>query len=460
MEGISQTFAEPAPAAGASPLVAIKVMDLAAKLGIDPLWSEFWLGTPTFRRSSYRAEHRIRALLAGLACGLRGIAAGNQWLRQDPAVQQLCGDRFPDQGTIHRWLQSVTPEQVLELRSHLRQVVRRHGRFRHQLARPGGIIVDVDAQGIVAAGQRYEQAKLGWMGDGFDRGFQRLVSYCASTGEVLDEQLQPGDGSLLTGLPGLLESLDELFTPEERTGVRLRGDGHAGTIATISHAQQSGYQYVLKLFHKKTVTRVRKAVADGRAEEFATPQGMARCWDVPAWTLTNKDGPERSVTTRVVLFADPPDERGKCTWWGVAVSANGAAREFWQMYRDRGGAIEEYFDQSFRAYHLEIKRTSGLAGLEAVHLLAALCWNLLRWSLEELQLPPASAPTRDRGGWVPADRLDLTAVLERSRHSGIRFRRAPASARITAEDTLCTPESAAWGQWLKRPVQRLLLLAG
>jgi hypothetical protein len=459
MEGISRNQAEPASGSGSSPLVAVKVMDLAAKLGIERAWTGLWLGHPTARRSAYRAEHRIRALLAGLACGLRGISAGNQWLRHDPAIRRLCDDRFPDQGTIHRWLEDVTPPQVLELRRHLQQSVRQHGRFRHQLGLPGGIIVDVDAQGIVAAGQRFVQAKLGWMGDGFERGFQRLVCYCASTGEILDEQLQPGDGSLLTGMSRLLDSLDELFAPEDRSRVRLRGDGHAGTIATIARAQQAGYQYVLKLFHSRTVGRIRQAVADLRGEDFPTPQGTARCWDVPAWTLTNKDGPQRSVTTRVVLFADPPDDQGHCQWWAVAVS-EGVAAEFWQMYRDRGGAIEEYFDQSFRAYHLEIKRTSGLTGLEAVHLLAGLCWNLLRWELAELQLPPATAPTRSREAWVRADELDLSAVLERSRYSGLRFRTDPDSGAVIAEDTLGTSESAAWSQWLKRPVQRLLLLAG
>jgi len=460
MEGISRQQAEPVSGSGSSPLAAIKVMDLAAKFRIDRAWAGLWLGHPTARKSAYRAEHRIRSLLAGLACGLRGISAGNQWLRQEPAMRTLCDGRFPDQGTIHRWLEAVNPMQVVQLRKHLQQSVRQHGRFRHQLGLPGGIIVDVDAQGIVAAGQRFVQAKLGWMGDDFERGFQRLVCYCASTGEVLDEQLEPGDGSLLTGMSGLLDSLDELFAPEDRPQVWLRGDGHAGTIATIGRVQQAGYQYVLKLFHSRTVDRIRKAVADLPGEDFPTPQGTARCWDIPAWTLTNKDGPQRHVTTRVVLFADPPNDGGRRQWWAVAVSGSRAAAEFWQMYRDRGGAIEEYFDQSFRAYHLEIKRTSGLTGLEAVHLLAGLCWNLLRWELAELRLPPATAPIRPREAWVRADQLDLSAVLERSRYSGVRFRVNPDSGAVLAEDTIGTPESAAWSQWLKRPVQRLLLLAG
>ena len=211
-------------------------MELAAKLGIERAWTGLWLGEPTVRCTSDRPEHRIRAFLAGLACGLRGIAAGNQWLRNDTAIRRLCDDRFPDQGTIHRWLEDVSPPQVLELRRHLQESVRQHGRFRHQLGLPGGIIVDVDAQGIVAAGQR--------------------------------------------------------------------------------------------------------------------------------------------------------------------------------------------------------------------------------WELAELHLPPATAPTRPREAWVRGDQLDLSAVLERSRYSGVRFRADPDRGAVIAEDTLGTPESAAWSRWLKRPVQRLLLLAG
>jgi hypothetical protein len=398
MEGNLRTGREPVGGSGCSPVAAVKVLSTAARLGIDQPWSTLWLGRPTGRATSYRAEHRWRVLLAGLACGLRGVSAGNQWLRTDPAIRRLCGGRCPDQGTVHRWLAMVTPEQVLAVRSHLQQVFRRHGRFRHQLTLPGGIIVDLDAQGIRAEGGRFRQARVGWIDGVFVPGFQRLAAYCASTGEVLDEALISGAGSLMTGFPQLLASLNAIFSPEERSRVLLRGDAHAGTIAAISRTQQAGYRYLFKLAHRRTITRLRDAVADQPAQEVPTPAGPVRCWDVPHWTLTNKDGPERTVVTRVVLFQDPGERDEPGRWWGVAVSAGGNAVDYWQLYRDRGGAIEEYFDQSLRSYHLETKRTSGLAGLEAVHLLAALCWNLLRWTLEDLQLPPAAAPGRAGSG--------------------------------------------------------------
>jgi hypothetical protein len=462
MEGIARKPTEPEASGAVSPLMAVKLFAVAGRLGLNGVWSSLWIGRPTQRKNAYLAPHRIQALLAGLACGLTGIASGNLWIRNDPALRDACGGAFPDQGTIHRWLSAVDPSQVEAFRQHLFSAVKQHGRFRQALAGPEGLVIDLDAQGIVANGQRFEQTALGWMNGTFQRGYQRLVCYCATTREVLDERLEPGNASLMTAFSRLLDSLNELFTPEERSGVLLRGDGHAGTVAAILRAQKDGYRYLLKLQHSSTIERLRKAVANHRAEEFETSSGVVRCWDVSDWKITNKDGRERSATTRVVLFQDPAGESGCDRWWGVAVNANKPARELWQLYRDRGGAIEEYFDQSFRAYHLDVKRTSPREGLELVHLLAALCWNLLNWELSELSLPPARSPNQpDRIYWIRADRLDLEKVLERSRHSGIRFRRrTDDGGRVMAEDAIGTLESRAWSRWLNRPTQRLLRLAG
>jgi hypothetical protein len=39
-------------------------------------------------------------------------------------MQQRLGGRFPDQGTIHRWLAQTKAEQTARLRRHLYAVVR------------------------------------------------------------------------------------------------------------------------------------------------------------------------------------------------------------------------------------------------------------------------------------------------------------------------------------------------
>ena len=66
----------------------------------------------------------------------------------------------------------------------------------------------------------------------------------------------------------------------------------------------------------------------------------------------------------------------------------GSAPRLWAEYCQRSGTIEEYNDQSERAYHLEVMRTGNFAGLNAVQSLVGLCWNLTRWATEDLALPP------------------------------------------------------------------------
>ena len=132
----------------------------------------------------------------------------------------------------------------------------------------------------------------------------------------------------------------------------------------------------------------------------------------------------------------------------------------WQHYHGRSGAIEEYNDQSERAYHLEVMRTRSFAGLNAIQCLVGLCWNLTRWATEELRLPPLPAPQAARAAWQAAGSLDLSAVLARAAHSGLRLSRQRPGATLEVEDTASTAESLAWRQWLQQPIQLRLHLTG
>src|SRR5437588_457205 len=98
-----------------------------------------------------------------------------------------------------------------QVRDHLHQVVRTHGRFRDVLLSGRQLTVDVDGQGLVARGRRFEAAARGWLGEGIDRGYLRYVCYAAETGEVLDEWLAPGNKTLMSQLPTLLDGLDAVI---------------------------------------------------------------------------------------------------------------------------------------------------------------------------------------------------------------------------------------------------------
>jgi hypothetical protein len=135
-------------------------------------------------------------------------------------------------------------------------------------------------------------------------------------------------------------------------------------------------------------------------------------------------------------------------------------RRLWQRYHERGGTIEEYNDQSERAYHLEVVRTGHFDGLNALHSLIGLCWNLTQWALEGLRLPPVQAPSAAPVSWVAAVQLDLASVQQRAGHSRVRQDRRGPGAILEVEDTANTAESVPWCHWLQQPIQLRLRWAG
>jgi hypothetical protein len=447
-----------------SVILVERVLREAESLNLNSAWARLPLGHPSQRRTAYRPEHRITAVLAGLAAGLKGIAPGNTWLRPNTALMARLDGRFPDQGTIHRWLDQVTGPQAAALRHHLHQVAHDHGRFWEVLWSHRYLMVDVDGQGLVARGRHFEQAAVGYLGEGIDRGYQRYVCYAADTREVLDEFLAPGNTTLMSQLPHLLAGLDEVFAQADRDRVVLRMDSHGGTIRNVQAVRQQGYHYLCPLLSAAGVQRVRQHVQNQRGGWFTAPDSTGREHHVHFWVLRrwhlNGPGKSRHLRTRAIVYHEKrPD--GKREWQVLLHDLPGSkGRQLWQRYHERGGTIEEYNDQSERAYHLEVMRTGRFAGLQALHSLIGLCWNLTQWAWEQLQLPPLSAPHAERSSWLAAVQLDLAAVMERAAHSGLQLYRDGPGAVLEVADTAGTAESAAWLRWLQQPIQLRLRWAG
>jgi hypothetical protein len=463
MDGINQSGASPRECSGFSVVMVEKLLSLARDLGLLALWQSLWLGNPTKRSNSYQPPQRIAAVLAGLAWGLKGIAPGNLVLRPNSAVRAAVGGAFPDQGTIHRWLEQTTPEQAERLRAHLHQVVRTHGQFWHVLRAGRRLVIDLDAQGMVARGKsRFPEADVGHLGEGIERGYQRLVAYAGDTREVLDEYVRPGTGSLLRELPAQLAGLNEIFGAEWRGQIMIRVDAHGGTLQNLQALQTAGYHYLCRLMPQGAVDRLRRDVCGAPGQVFAARDANGQlhtveCWDRPAWQLTNG---RRVVQTRAVVYREvfPSGHES----WRVLLTdlPEPGPEELWTEYHQRGGTIEEYNDQSERAYHLQVLRTGGLSGLSAFHALVALCWNLTEWACENLQLPPSPAPGADRERWTAARALDRSQLLWRASHCGLNLFRAGPHAILEVEDTAHTPESCGWRRWLRQLLQQRISLAG
>jgi hypothetical protein len=467
MEVTSAGAPLPGQNSGFSVVLAERVLSVAHGLGVAREWEALGLGHPSGRATAYAPAQRLAAVVAGLACGLRGLAPGNRLLRPNGALRQRLGGRFPDQGTVHRWLQQVTPAQAAALRRHLHRVVRRHGHVGQALCGARPLVVDLDGQGLVARGRRFARARAGYLGAGVDRGYQRYVCYAGATGEVLDEWLAPGNTTLMSALPDLLRGLNEVIAPAWRGRVVRRGDAHLGTVANLRRVRAAGYHYLCPLYSYWSKQKLRRQVQGRRGAWFRATDSTGRVrriqyWRLPRCRLVGK-GARGAVSTHATVYREcrRAGARVKEAWIVLVTDLpRPGGRQLWRDYNQRGGTIEEYNDQSERGYHLEVMRTGNFAGLSAVQSLVGLCWNLTRWASAGLRLPPPLDPAADRAGWVAAARLDLSQLLERAGHSGLRLHRPTAAGPLEVEDTVGSPESRAWLAWLDQPIQQHLRFAG
>ena len=464
MEVIQSGDVRLAQPGGFSVVLAERVLGMADALGLPEKWRELGFGNPTRRTTAYTTDRRIAAVVAGLACGLRGIAPGNMLVRPNQAMQQRLGGRFPDQGTIHRWLGRITEAQAADLRRHLQEVVREQGRFWQELWWKRWLVVDMDGQGLIARGQRFERAHGGYLGGSIDCGYQRYVCYAAATREVLDELLVPGNRTAMSVLPEMLEGLNEVIPVKDRSRVLLRGDAHFGTAKNVWQMRRAGYHFLCPLHNPWSRKKLKEHVQNWKGGwlEVTDSAGVTQrlhFWRVPRWEMHVKDSPKR-VRCRATVYCKQ-EANGREEWTVLITDLKRfSARQMWETYTERCGSIEEYNDQSERAYHLDVMRTGNLAGLNAVQCLVGLCWNLTRWATEELTLPPVLAPAADPASWLRAADMDLEHLMQRAQNSGLRLYRETAAGPLEVEDTASTPESAAWLRSLQRPVQRRLRLAG
>jgi Transposase DDE domain len=379
-------------------------------------------------------------------------------------VQAHLGGRFPDQGTLHRWLGQVTPDQAAAVRDHLHQAVRCHGRFWGVLYSGRLLVVDVDGQGLPARGRRFEGAAKGYLGAGIDTGYQRYVAYSGETREVLDEFLAAGNQTLMSQLAQLLLGLNAVLPKEYRDRVLVRGDAHLGTIGNLRRLRRENYHYLCPLQSWAANQRLRQHVLGKRGGWFMDTDSSGRTrrvqfWVVKRWQLQGK-GRGRKLYTRALAYRDR--SRDSKHEWAVLVTdlKREKGPRLWRRYHERGGTIEEYNDQSERAYHLEVLRTKHFDGLNVLHHLIGLCWDLTVWATEDLRLPPVQAPQAAQQQWQAAGRLDLAAVQRRAAFSGLRLYRQQPGATLEVADTAQTAESAAWCRWLQQPIQLRLRLTG
>jgi hypothetical protein len=252
------------------------------------------------RRGDYQPADLLLALLFAVIAGLRRINK-TDILQYNGTFLSLLGlAQFPDQSTLRRFLQRLSPTAI-------RQLVRLHDQWRRQLfgqpQAPSGLILDVDSVVLTLYGEQlgarvgYNPKKKG------RRSYHPLLCFEAGRQEFWHGSLRPGDAAANTGVvPFLRRCAAKVPSTVARTRIRVRADAGYFSGKLVGWLENQGWGYVI-------VAREYRGIK-GRAQA-ARFRALRHGWEVAEFTYTPTGwkGPHRFVVVRRPRPTDPTEAK-------------------------------------------------------------------------------------------------------------------------------------------------------
>ncbi len=248
------------------------------------------------RRGDYLPADLLLALLFAIIAGLRRINK-TDILQYNGAFLSLLGlERFPDQSTLRRFLQRLSPTAI-------RQMVRLHDQLRRQLfgqpQPPSSLIFDVDSVVLTLYGEQqgarvgYNPRKKG------RRSYHPLLCFEAMRQEFWHGSLRPGDAAANTGVVHFLSRCLAKVPPTvARARIRVRADAGYFSGKLVGWLENQGLRYVI------VAREYRGIKAHAQAARF---RKLAHGWEVAQffYTPTGWKSPHRFVVVRRPRPTDP-----------------------------------------------------------------------------------------------------------------------------------------------------------
>ena len=210
------------------------------------------------REGAYQPCDLILALLYALIAGLRRINQ-TEILQYNGTFLSLLGlERFPDQTTLRRFLQRLSPRSI-------RQLVRLHDQLRRQLstvpAPPTTLIFDVDSVVLTLYGHQ-QGARVGYNPKKKGRrSYHPLLCFEAHRQEFWHGSLRPGDAASNTGVvPFLQRCLAKVPGDIARSRIRVRADAGYFSGKLVGFLDQLGLGYVIVAREYPTIRQRARAV--------------------------------------------------------------------------------------------------------------------------------------------------------------------------------------------------------
>ena len=165
-------------------------------------------------------------------------------LRCDTALQRAFGrPECAEQSVVQETLDACTPENVEQLQQALNELFQQHSATSQHNYQQSLLLMDADLSAM-PCGKKAERATPGYFHYEAAQGRQLGRVSAAQYGEVVVDQLYPGNRQLNTTLPELITAAEQTLNVDESKRCRtvIRVDAGGGSINDVNWLLKRGYQ--------------------------------------------------------------------------------------------------------------------------------------------------------------------------------------------------------------------------
>ncbi|HBY99633.1 MAG TPA: transposase [Chloroflexi bacterium] len=330
-----------------------------------------------------------------ILAGGSGLIEINTRVRPDRAVQRAFGRRAcAEQSTISDTLNACTPENVAEMRTALKAILRHHGQsYAHNYEHEWQLL-DIDTTGM-PAGRQGEGVTKGYFAKQKNRRGRQLGRVVATQyEELIVDRLYPGKRQLNDCLQALLTTTEDVLDLDEpkRKRTIVRVDAGGGEDKDINWLLARDYHILVKVKNWRRAEKLAASVlqwyADSKLEDrevgwVQAPHPYTRPTRQLAVRSKKADGSRSHHVLVLTLTDEMLFQLGEQAVPSPLQPVDGLLAAL-QAYDRRGGGIETQNRADKQGLGLTHRNKQRFAAQEMLVLLAHLAHNLVIWTRNDL----------------------------------------------------------------------------
>jgi hypothetical protein len=343
----------------------------------------------------HRPLDKLLDCLINILAGGSGLVEINTRVRPDHALQLAFGrSTCAEQSTISETLNACTSDNVAQLRTAIKLILRQHGQCYHHNYQQDWQLLDVDMTGL-SAGRLGEGVSKGYFAGERNRRGRQLGRVLASWyDEIVVDRLYDGKRQLNDCLQELILLTEDSLELDEarRRRTIVRCDGGGGEDDDVNWLLKRHYYLLVKIKNWRRASKLAASVArwytdpkmaDREVGWVETPHAYAQPTRQLALRKGKKDGTwsyhalvfnlTDEMLDRLTAEPQPADHKAETVLF-AAVHA----------YDRRGGGVETQNRGDKQGLGLARRNKHKFAAQEMLVLLAQLAHNLVVWTRDDL----------------------------------------------------------------------------